>query len=1123
MGLFLLLSAIGLAIWTSISRLQERVRRLESELVESRALASRLDALSARVATLDAGTVGAGVGVSIAAPASTVAPTGEVATEPPALRDLPPELEPETDRFSPQEREPVADSEGAEGERLGLAVQTAAATEAVTEPHVHEVAEVAPPAAVPRTPVAAAADTTSDTWELIVGTSWLNKIGVLIFVTGLALLLGYSMTHVGPAGRVFIGFLISGAMLATGVAFERRPPYRPFGLGLVGGGWAGAYVTAFAMHAVPAARVIESDVVGLLALLAVAGGMVAHSLKYRSEAATSLAYAAAFLPVAITPLTTFSFVATLPLVMSLLAVAQRFGWSTLSMLGLVTTYGLFVLRGRVLPGDPLDGTTLLPYALLGTYWLTFEAADILGTRRGRLDSHTPAPLFAANAAGYLGAFVAVVRADASTLTATVLVVMAAAYLGSAVVRARIGVVPSAVDDTPAFTTRHAALWLSAALTAWSIDLRMDGPRETLLLLIEAELFVVAALSLGDRQIRRIGMALAGLVSVHAVAGVIASPDAVSVWNLAAWTPTLGLVALTWYVNAEWLRRRGLALEPGEHLYTWTASAFVGLIIAQEFGDAYKGLAGLSLALVLSEVGRRQRAEYSWQSRVGLLLSVPAVLGAFPPDEGVSREGWFVLAAAAMLGYLYAWRHTASTSRADATAARGAAAVALCAGTAFVGLVEWHAVTDIRVLALWAFTGVILAGLGARLTQPVLRWQSYGLSALAAVPAVVGLLFDMRMDAEAITSVLTVAASLFVSGYVGRRAATSGVERFAAGAVALAGTAALTLFKWRVLPREALAPAWVAEGLVLVWLGSMRKRVGQRWQGYAATLLAVLYVSYWSNQTMVEARASGISPSWLVLVVALGVVIAGYGVSALARVRRRADGENRFGTVVQLEAVPFVGLPALVTYVLVAFELQWFDVLLHPFVVGVTASALLAAGFVTGAVDVRVQGYLTFAVSGLLTSFAIVTPARPTSLLWTSASLALFFAASLASRQPLARVLGNREAERHSAEHVARIALAVLGVLLTTQLIALEVRPSLVTMGWGMEGTVLLFAGFALRERALRLSGLALLFLCILKLFLYDLRELEALARILSFVALGLVLLGVSWAYTKYREEIRKLL
>jgi len=69
----------------------------------------------------------------------------------------------------------------------------------------------------------------------------------------------------------------------------------------------------------------------------------------------------------------------------------------------------------------------------------------------------------------------------------------------------------------------------------------------------------------------------------------------------------------------------------------------------------------------------------------------------------------------------------------------------------------------------------------------------------------------------------------------------------------------------------------------------------------------------------------------------------------------------------------------------------------------------------------------------------------------------------------------------------------------------------------------MLGGLVGRERILRLSGLALLLACILKLFVYDLRELEALARIMSFVMLGLSLLAISWTYTRYREQIRKFL
>jgi hypothetical protein len=104
------------------------------------------------------------------------------------------------------------------------------------------------------------------------------------------------------------------------------------------------------------------------------------------------------------------------------------------------------------------------------------------------------------------------------------------------------------------------------------------------------------------------------------------------------------------------------------------------------------------------------------------------------------------------------------------------------------------------------------------------------------------------------------------------------------------------------------------------------------------------------------------------------------------------------------------------------------------------------------------------------------------------------------------------------------ALALLGATgLLSALIVDQVRPSAITLALGLQGLGLMLGGLVGRERILRLSGLALLLACILKLFVYDLRELEALARIMSFVMLGLSLLAISWTYTRYREQIRKFL
>jgi len=87
----------------------------------------------------------------------------------------------------------------------------------------------------------------------------------------------------------------------------------------------------------------------------------------------------------------------------------------------------------------------------------------------------------------------------------------------------------------------------------------------------------------------------------------------------------------------------------------------------------------------------------------------------------------------------------------------------------------------------------------------------------------------------------------------------------------------------------------------------------------------------------------------------------------------------------------------------------------------------------------------------------------------------------------------------------------------------RVSGSMLTVAWGLEGITLLAAGFPLSDRNQRLSGLALLTFCILKLFLYDLRHLETLPRIISFIALGLILVAVSWIYSRFRERVQKYL
>jgi hypothetical protein len=73
--------------------------------------------------------------------------------------------------------------------------------------------------------------------------------------------------------------------------------------------------------------------------------------------------------------------------------------------------------------------------------------------------------------------------------------------------------------------------------------------------------------------------------------------------------------------------------------------------------------------------------------------------------------------------------------------------------------------------------------------------------------------------------------------------------------------------------------------------------------------------------------------------------------------------------------------------------------------------------------------------------------------------------------------------------------------------------------WGVMAFVLLVVGLSRRWRALRLAGLALFAATLAKIFLYDLSSLSSMARALSFLAVGMVLLLAAFVYQRVSERL----
>jgi uncharacterized membrane protein len=68
--------------------------------------------------------------------------------------------------------------------------------------------------------------------------------------------------------------------------------------------------------------------------------------------------------------------------------------------------------------------------------------------------------------------------------------------------------------------------------------------------------------------------------------------------------------------------------------------------------------------------------------------------------------------------------------------------------------------------------------------------------------------------------------------------------------------------------------------------------------------------------------------------------------------------------------------------------------------------------------------------------------------------------------------------------------------------------------WLAFGVALLATGIQLRSRPLRFASAAVTILTVLKVFLIDMSDLTGIYQALSFIGLGIVLLGIGWFYQR---------
>jgi len=499
--------------------------------------------------------------------------------------------------------------------------------------------------------------------EQTLGANWLNKIGIAILVIGLAFFLAVKLQTWGPAGKVLCGYAVSVALLAGGVWLERKPTYRIFARGGIGGGWALAFFTTYAMHHIAAAHVIESLAADLVLMLLVAAGMVGHSLRYRSQTVTGLAFMLGF----ITLLTShfesadgtvvFSLAASVVLAVALVIVTTQRHWAWLELAGLIAVYAShFVWLTQVLPANHAAFTEFWPStALILLYWLIFRAAYVLRTPLNAKEESISSLSAVLNSIGVLG----LLKYQSAHPEWAFWALMA------------LGAIEMALAFRVRSRRRQAFVVLSTIATVLlvsAVPFKFHGVSWPVLWLVQAQVLAFSGLRLSEPLFRGLGL-LVGVIT----GGVLAFHDAgpLLLFRLnypdpahhASLTVALVLAATLYWLHAEVYPRRWPQIAANEleafalRIISWLGAAAAATALWVALPDLWLPVGWLALVLALVFLAHRFHAArlavqadiLAFASAAVLAIHHVAPLALFRfdyPDPGHHATETTVLALAA---------------------------------------------------------------------------------------------------------------------------------------------------------------------------------------------------------------------------------------------------------------------------------------------------------------------------------------------------------------------------------------------------------------------------------------------------------------------------------------------
>jgi hypothetical protein len=710
--------------------------------------------------------------------------------------------------------------------------------------------------------------------EEILGRNWLNKIGIVLIVLGVAYFGIKELGELGRVGKVVLSYLVSLALLGGGVFLGKQDRYRVFSYPAIGGGWSLLFWTTYALNHVDAMRVLDSLSTDLILMLIVALAMVLHTLRYRSQVVTGVAFLLAYWTVGLSNDNVYSLAAGVILAVSLVAIVLKMGWFELEVFGILSSYGNHVYwLYRLLGPSGAEGHTFPDYhastAILLFYWITYRISYIVRKTKSPSEEH-------------ISTWAALVTEEhVSTWAALLNTLLLLGTMKFQSVQPKlafwalliIGAIEFSLGQLSITKRRREAFVvlsvLGAALMISAVPFRYSGNNVAILWLVGAEAFLVAGVMVSEVVFRRLGLFAGLLVGLHLI-GIdfqqLMTARRVGDKVVLAAGVMFALCAVVFYFNALYAQRRWEQFfsESPDAPMLW-AHSYLGAFAAASaawalFSADWTALAFAGIMLLLAALGQKLQSLHL-QVQYGLigLLTVYRVLAvnlhSDVPQFTHVRMRILTLPIIAAAFYLTAkWADLRDDP--NQKVFRGLFAFT---GTALITALIYFEVPELwQPLAGIAFA-VLLLEVGQRINYPVLAWHSHLLGTLAAFAAVTadasGLQQWHHIPLHAFAAMPVLAGAYWIAYRI--RVPNQVHKNLGRIAYSWAGTGLMVWVLNEAVPKPWIAVSWIAFAAVLALV---MRRIGYRHLGWQANAVAAaaLVQAYTVNLELDQPSWHGIS-------------------------------------------------------------------------------------------------------------------------------------------------------------------------------------------------------------------------------------------------------------------------